>query len=103
MALQWFSWFQPTDDYRPLTDPPNADVLAWWCTGEASNGDATLVALVAAEDQAEAERAVLIDWPEAANVRFCKPVTGMPNSDRFPLDGWAKERVEAHIARKDTP
>lgn len=26
----WLSWHQPTEDYRPLTDPPVEGVLGWW-------------------------------------------------------------------------
>lgn len=29
----WLSWVQTTEDVRPLTDPPNENILGWWCSG----------------------------------------------------------------------
>jgi hypothetical protein len=67
----WISWYQPTEDYRPITDPPTKNVLAWWNSGERdSDGAATLCAIIAASSADEAERTIQKSWPEAAEFRF---------------------------------
>ena len=90
----WISWYQPTDDERPLTYPPNAAIIGWWNSGS-SDEAWTLCAVVDAISEAAARKAVLKDWPEASNWRFCEPriPTWRPN-DRFPIDGWAKQRFD---------
>ena len=93
-TYQWISWYQPTDDHRPLTFPPNDKVLGWWCTGQrGSDGASTMVAMIDVENKGDAEQAVLKDWPEA-EWRFCEDRDHLRLSDRFPLDGWAKDRFE---------
>ncbi len=93
----WLSWYQPTEDYRPLHDPPNLAVLGWWCSGYGlSDETATLCALVLAPSEAAAKKKIKMDWPEAANWRFCDSVgPEWELSDRFPVGkGWMKDRME---------
>lgn len=92
--LFWISWEQPTEDYRPLTYPPNPAILGWWCSGS-GEGYFTLCAYVEAENEAAAEEAVLKDWPEIEHWRFCQGRDHYEPSDRFPVDdGWAAERLK---------
>lgn len=93
MKRFWISWYQPTGDYRPLTDPPHPQVLGWWCSGFNSNEDATLCAVVEAADEDDAKLYVRVSWPEAVNWRFCeeKAADFVPGR-RFPLSGWMCER-----------
>ena len=95
----WYSWMEPMDpaaenDCRPLTFPPNASILGWWCSGEGSNYF-TLVAWIQAADEASVRNAVLVDWPNAGNERFCKSVENdWRPSDRFPLsEEWMTQRI----------
>lgn len=93
--LQWISWWQPGDDYRPLTYPPNAGVLGWWCTGY-DDSESSLVAMVIAPNESAAREVVKKDWPDAHRWRFCKAVDNPTLSDRFPIDGdWMQERFDA--------
>lgn len=95
MNRYWISWYQPTEDFRPLTDPPNPSVLAWWCSGQRMDGQATLVALVTAATESEAQAVILKDWPEVTEWRFneyCEK-DWLPG-DRFPITkGWQRERL----------
>jgi hypothetical protein len=101
MKRFWLSWEETSDDYRPITDPPNQAVLAWWCSGTAGDGSySTLVAMVEAEDEIAAKRAVVLSWPPARGVapmwRFCEErgFDWRPG-DRFPISkGWSLERIE---------
>ena len=90
----WISWYQPTDDHRPLTYPPNDAVLGWWCSGErCSDGASTLVAHVRSSDEDAAKAAIRTDWPEAGEWRFCERRSGRPEpGGRFPLSDWMRER-----------
>lgn len=92
--MKWISWVQPTEDHRPINFPPTESVLAWWCTGE-KGGDtpaSTLVALVDAEDEDAAKSAVLCNWPEATEWRFCEDKSDKKFSSRFPVSYWMKKR-----------
>lgn len=83
--LWWISWYQPGKDCRPLTWPPPSPILAYWCTGGAIDGPATLVALVRAPS-ADHARAAVIDpgaWPDAGDERFCDRRSIEPGP-RFP-------------------
>lgn len=95
----WVSWVQGTEDYRPLTYPPNKAILGWWCSGHVGNGGATLCAVVEAEDEAEAQRALIADWPEVAEVdemRFTEPrPDDFKPGDRFPLEPWMIKRFSS--------
>lgn len=104
MNRYWISWYQPTEDYRPLTDPPHESVLGWWCSGyRCSDGLASLCALVSATDEESAKACVRHSWPEAAEWRFCEERDSdwLPG-DRFPLSTWMQLRLALHAA-KETP
>lgn len=98
----WVSWYQPTEDYRPLTDPPNKNVLAWWCSGSRTvmtNGDerdeAILCAMVLGANECEVEKAVRKSWPEVKHWRFYDEVAAdwLPGN-RFPIEKeWERERL----------
>lgn len=90
----WISWYQPGEDVRPLTFPPNAAILGWWNSGW-GDSHATLCALVRGESEDDAKANVKKDWPEATTWRFCeeKPHDWRPG-DRFVVDKeWMKERL----------
>lgn len=92
----WISWSQPTEDDRPLTYPPNAAILGWWCSGYDADGYATLCAFVQAKSEADAELQVLKDWPEAGPWRFNdERAWDWEPSDRFPLSDWMEERMKS--------
>lgn len=90
MARFWISWYQPTDDYRPVYDPAKeSEPLghAYWCSGQRCSDDAwTMCAMVDAEDESAAEEVIQKYWPEAKEWRFCeeKPASWTPG-DRFPM------------------
>lgn len=101
----WVSWYQPTDDFRPLTYPPNEAILGWWCTGFRCDDAATICALVEIKNnkydineiEEAVDEAILEDWPEAELGRFCEPVEDdwLPG-DRFQIDDddeWIRERL----------
>lgn len=93
MNYWWVSWYQPTEDYRPLRYPPGDAILGWWCSGQRLADDAwTIVAHVCAANEGEAQATVLTDWPEATEWRFCDPGPPKPPGDRFPLNDWMKAR-----------
>lgn len=97
MNNYWISWYQPTEDYRPLTYPPNKSVIGWWCSGYRDLDDAaTLCAWVRAENEEEAIKTILKDWPEAEEWRFNEKRGDdwEGPGDRFTLPDWAKERVK---------
>ena len=90
MKRFWISWYQPTDDYRPVTVPPKSEVLGYWCSGYRGSDDAaTMCAWVVAGSEDEANALISSEkyWPEAEEWRFCNEVEDewVP-SDRFPLD-----------------
>ena len=92
----WISWYQPTQDYRPLTDPPHPQVLGWWRSGYREKTP-ILCALVEAQDESAARTCLEISWPESATAkwRFADevPRDWMP-SDRFVIDKpWMRERL----------
>ena len=92
--LQWISWYQPTEDPRPLNFPPNQYVLGWWVTGETMDGVQILCALVIATTEENAQRITKVDWPEAEDWRFCEETETTELSDRFPYPDWAEKRVK---------
>lgn len=100
-GLWWLSWPQPMSDYRPLTDPPDAKVLGWWCTGYTSENHATLCALVAATTIGGAKAAVRRSWPEAPSKsqswRLEESLSELPDEGRFPRDGWIGRRIKAFV------
>lgn len=90
----WMSWYEPLEDYRPMTYPPNEAVLGWWCTGYNDRNEPTLCALVQAETESLAWSAIEQDWPELIQ-RFCEPVASdyKITSDRFPVADWMRARM----------
>lgn len=100
MSTFWLSWPQRTEDFRPLTDPPDVRVIGWWCSGYDANDTAILCALVTAANIGEAKAAILVSWPEAPSKRQAwrieeeRPSDWLPG-DRFPLNGWMKKRAMA--------
>ena len=92
--LYWVSWYQPTGDCRPLTYPPNEAVLGWWATGKRCSDDATTIcAWVRAETEDAARTAILRDWPEADEWRFCEQRDRIEQSERFPPTDWMIDRI----------
>jgi hypothetical protein len=101
--LWWISWNQAADpgrgiDSRPLTWPPPEPVLAFWETGvsdrlAADESFSTVVALVRASGESEAEAVVLAAWsPGVAKMRFNREYDeGRPPGDRFPAPAWSIE------------
>lgn len=90
----WVSWVQPTEDYRPIQHPPNDSVLGWWCSGYNNNGNATLVALIEADNEQSAEGVIKKDWPEWNEWRFIEERSNdWRPGDRFPLSDWMKPRI----------
>lgn len=93
----WLGWEQGGNDHRPITYPPPAPILGWWCSGE-GHGYSTLCALVAADTEEQAWKEVRDKkaWPDAGKERFAELVgpDHLPG-DRFPLNDWMKERLAA--------
>lgn len=88
----WVSWYQPTEDYRPLTHPPSK-LLGWWCSGYNCEDDkAIIVVLLDADDEKQAKEILKEYWPETKNIawRFfsIKENNFIPNN-RFPLSEWS--------------
>ena len=96
----WLSWYQPTEDHRPLKFPSNEKILGWWCSGVRCSDDAsTLCAMVVATSKDEAKRHISENWPEAEDWRFCEESEDLELGDRFPLSSdWMVKRFCA--ARK---
>jgi len=95
----WLSWYQVTEDYRPLTYPPNEAILGWWCSGESIHG-ATLCAVVEACCEEDAWSAVKLDWPEmdpTSDARFISEKSNdyVPGGGRFPIkeNDWSYGRL----------
>ena len=98
--MKWVSWVQKTEDYRPLHDPPNDDVIGWWCSGYDSNDNAILVAFLNVNSDLMAVKAIRKDWPELEEWRFIQDCDSEKPSDRFPLEGWSLKRFEALARRR---
>ena len=95
MKIYWVSWYQPTEDHRPLTFPPVQGILGWWCTGSSDNGS-TLCALVVEKSEEDAKIRINMDWPEAVNWRFVDEKEDTHLNDRFPLSEWMQSRVNTY-------
>lgn len=99
MNLYWVSWYQPTDDERPLRFPPNDAVLGWWNSGMRLDDNAhTLCAWVSAQDEDAAKAAVKQEWPEAAEWRFCEKREHISYGGRFQPTHWMIPRMAAFSA-----
>ncbi|UOO89149.1 hypothetical protein LVJ82_17160 [Vitreoscilla massiliensis] len=94
MKLFWCSWEQKSNDYRPLTYPPNENILGWWCSGFKSDGWPILCAWVSAVSEEQAFNKVKEDWPELESWKFITCKSKFEFYDRFPLEDWMKPRVE---------
>jgi hypothetical protein len=100
MKRYWVSWTQRTEDFRPLSYPPNESILGWWCSGSDGDGNAVLCAVVAAAEDSDVCSAIFKDWPEAKdeimnnNWRiFCEKKVDWKPGDRFPINKtWMAER-----------
>lgn len=90
MKRIWLSWYQKTEDERPLKFPPEG-VLGYWNTGQRlSDGAWTLCALVESASIMDAKKIIEKNWPEAA-WRFGKIVdSNLKPGDRFPKSKWMK-------------
>lgn len=92
----WISWYQPTDDVRPLNYPPGENVLGWWNSGTRCQDNAgCLVAQVRADSESQAKEEIAKDWPEADEWRFCDETDKRAPNDRFPLSDWMEKRFQA--------
>lgn len=61
----WVSWYQPTEDHRPIISPPIKLFGWWWCTGYRCHDEAaTLVAFLEADNEKEAKKILEEYWPE---------------------------------------
>ena len=97
----WVSWWDSSDDVRPLTYPPNESVLGWWVSGQRGldDGQKSICAMVSADSEEEAQEAIYKDWPKDSIVewRFLTAKDdGFELSDRFPIDpdSWMGERMK---------
>ncbi len=98
LKYYWVSWYQPTEDYRPLSYPPNESILGWWCIGSRiDDGAFTLCALVKAMNADNAKQNIIKEWPEAIEWRFCDQRKTLMLSNRFPLSDWMIERFEQEL------
>jgi len=82
----WMSWYQPTEDWRPLK-VPLPDGCHFWCSGYRCSDDAaTLCAMWVAESEDRAKAQIQEFWPEADEWRFVNEVESdwLPG-DRFPI------------------
>lgn len=100
MPRFWISWYEPlddTEDYRPRKWPLAPAIVAYWCTGYTSDDQATLCAIVDAENEEAAEQAVEDQGWSPARWRFCNPVstTHWPEPTRFPVPEYATARRQA--------
>ena len=95
--LYWMSWYQKTEDYRPLSYPPNKKILGWWITGYRGVDDVpVLCAMVAAKNENDAKTELQKDWPEDKEWRFIEVKDNCDLNDRFPLHDWMRERFKTH-------
>ncbi|MEM7284534.1 MAG: hypothetical protein AAF438_23290 [Pseudomonadota bacterium] len=89
----WISWWQPTEDVRPMTYPPGKSILGWWKTGSRlEDGASSLCAMVVAPNEQTAKEAIQTDWPEADEWRFAEVKDPSSLGDRFPLEEWMVPR-----------
>lgn len=88
MMNYWISWYQPTEDYRPITVPSRDIVVGYWKSGErCSDNASTICAWVKAENEEHAKSIIREYWPEAEEWRFCEESEkDFELSDRFSLN-----------------
>lgn len=103
MKYFWMSFYCTSEDYRPLTFPPNEAILGWWCTGQRADNAHTICLMVRAESEQAAKEAIAKDWPELKNSewRFVHEQGGLITPEiwnrggRFQLSDWMLERWSA--------
>lgn len=87
MKRFWISWYQPTEDFRPLIYPAE-NTLGYWCSGFSEAGN-VMCALIEATNQSSAYKTITKSWPEAVVFRFCDEVDkDWKPGDRFPVAKW---------------
>ena len=104
--LYWLSWNQPTEDYRPLQDPPAEGILGWWCSG---HGEWPMIcAHVVASSEKLAWGTVRKSWPEVtpSTHRFINEHVGdgpVRPGDRFPITPgeWRDRRYAEYEAGRN--
>lgn len=96
--IYWVSWVCTEDDYRPVSCPPNENVLGWWCTGQDSNDNAILCAMVFSETyDSGVIDSIQKDWPEfAGDFRLFEVHKTLKLSDRFVVSEWMEPRLHGH-------
>lgn len=101
MTLFWVSWIQPTEDFRPLTDPPNDNVLGWWCSGYSSDESPILCAAVTGRNEVDTAKHIRKSWPELKDWRFCEPrPRDWTPGDRFLITkAWERKRFDDFAER----
>lgn len=88
MKRYWCSWYETSQDYRPIKVE---GAPKWWCSGETCEEPprATLCAVVDAEGEADAFSLLDKFWPGATSAerRFCeeRAADWMPDHTRFPV------------------
>lgn len=93
MNRYWISWYEKSEDYRPLNFPPNNSVKGWWKSGE-SDDASILCAVVDAENEDKVWESIEIDWPGSRQIRFCEiRKSDYKPGDRFPVSDWMKDRL----------
>lgn len=90
MKRFWISWYQPTDDYRPVYDPKKESEPLdhnYWASGQRGSDNAwTMCAIVFGKTEAAAKKTIQVYWPEAKEWRFCEEVSeDWTPGDRFPM------------------
>ena len=99
MKRFWMSWYCFDADHRPLTYPPNKEILGWWHTGDGLSGIdreySIICSMVEAKNENEAWAAVLEDWP-GVEKRFCEEQSKSEwrLSNRFVLSDWMIPRLK---------
>lgn len=100
MKRFWISWYQKTEDPRPIHFPPSQGILGWWSSGVRNSDDAhTISCVVDAKNEKEAMLEISKDWPEEEREhRFCKErENDFQPGDRFPLSEWMRDRFKKKI------
>lgn len=95
MKRFWISWVETSQDYRPLTYPPQEPIRGWWVSGQTDDG-VTICAVIDAPSELDAYFAIQKDWPcESPDFRFAdeKEPTFVPDETRFPPSDWMVERL----------
>jgi len=93
MKRFWVSWYQPTDDCRPIKWPLPEFVLGFWSSGERLDPPAhTLCVLIECLSVDMAKAVIHEFWPESTqeDFRFCEEkAEGWLPGDRFPIPAWS--------------